>query len=120
MPNFAEKYFSTDLKPEGIVVSEDVRRFLCDELPESEAYNIVAGLDDLQRVVRDSFADLVSISLEMFENPEVPEERNICVRICLRNSEKGSFQQYQTYTRSFIKTFPFEFRQWFVTSIDYA
>ncbi|MBI5115237.1 hypothetical protein HZA56_02085 [Candidatus Poribacteria bacterium] len=119
MANLAERFFNAGLKPKGITVSEDVRRFLCEELPEAEAHSIVSGLSDLERIIRDSFTNIVSVSLEMFENPEVPEEKNIRIRIHLRKSGKRAFQQYRSYTRLFVKKFPSEFGRWFVTSVDY-
>jgi hypothetical protein len=111
---------SIELKTEGIMISEEVRRFLCEGLPDSEANRIKPRLGDLKQIISDTFRNVISISLEMFENPEVPEERNIRIKICLRKSEKSSFQLYRLYTRSFIKAFPFEFRQWFVTCINYV
>jgi hypothetical protein len=120
MASLAEKLFSAELKSKGITVSEDVRRFLCEELSESEAHSIISGLSDLERIIRDSFTNIASVSLEMFDNPEVPEEKNIRIRIRLRRSEKRGFQQYRSYTRSFVKTFPSEFGRWFVTSVDYT
>ncbi len=120
MSNFAESFQRIAPKSKGMTVSEDVRKFLCEELPQSEAHMIVSRLDDLETIIRESFKNIVSISLEMFENPELPEERNIRIRIRIKETVENGFLQYDHYTRSFIRTFPFDFGRWFVTSVNYV
>jgi hypothetical protein len=120
MANFAESFPRIELKPRGIAVSEDVRKFLCEELPQSEAHMIVSCLDDLERIIRESFGSVISVSLEIFENPELPDERNIRIRIRIKETVENGLQQYDRYTRAFIQTFPFEFGRWFVTSVNYV
>ncbi len=101
------------------ICSDEVRRFVCEDLSHQERETIISYLPHLQGFISRSFSGLASFFLDMFVDPTFPEEKNIRINIWLRKSETSSFQEYLLYNRQFLKLFPSEFRKWFRTSINY-
>lgn len=99
----------------SITVQPEVARALRTELSDFLPSDILVRLIDL---AQESFDSIRAISFTLEEDPEIPDDKKICMRIDLGGSVEEVSEEYDTYVDSFVERFSPDISCWITTALN--